>query len=526
MAGNDKASLNKILFEGECLNNVDPQGLKRIRAKDLSQNEGDKEKSLEFTDWDNNDPFVYRPLLPFSLAQVPEVGEYVILFYANLNQKSTKNKFYLNGIHSSPTKVDNEPREDANEVTDMGPRNKKSVTLYNTDGTAVDPNIEGVWSSPTDISIDGRGNTDIVVKKNSVELRAGKTTIDLQANKLPIKNDERAFLQLTQFNKKTTFSEGKKLYTLNYLDKDIKKLVEYNVITTNSNQDSHTGSIYIYNFNPNDEANKLKINTKNFDINSDVESLKGVPEVQIDFTAFPEQKVINLVNETFKALIKGDFNIIKSNPEYSTVTINTGLPNYKVDANNKYPFYFRPQPSLYNIISPDSTATTKQRLFVGRLMAQIKATPSDLTGGYGLVYDVKGEKIQQTVPFEPQKEVVIPNIQQQIKNTVGIMGSDTLYLLSHKSQKKSTGKINLKDTLSGISETTVATEIEPKTSSMVRGEELMDLLNIIVKFLLNHVHGYPRLPPDTVSTDGVSKDKLFEELLNAEKILNKYIRIN
>jgi len=521
MAGNDKASLNKIIFEGECINNIDPQGLKRIRAKDLSQNEGDKKKSLEFADWDDNDPFIYRPLLPFSLGQVPEVGESVILFYANLNQKSTKNKFYVNGVHSSPTKVDNEPREDANEVTDMGPRNKKSVTLYNTDGTAVDPNIEGVWSLPTDISIDGRGNTDIVVKKNSVELRAGKTTIDLQANKLPIKNDERAFLQLTQFNKKTTFSPGEKFYTLQYQDAPIKKLVEYNITTTNSRKDSHSGSIYIYNL-----KEDSRTNTENFDINSDIEDLKGVPEVQIDFTAFPEQKVIELINDTLNALIKGDFNIIKSNPEYSTVTINTGSSDYTVNANNIFPFYFRPQPSLYKIISPDSRANTKQRLFVARLMAQIKAVPSDLKGGDGLIYDVKGEQIRQFVPFVPQKEVVIPNIQQQIKNTVGIMGGDTLYLLSHKSQKKSTGKINLKDTLSGISETIVATEIEPKTSSMVRGEELMDLLNIIVKFLLNHVHGYHGLPPDTVSTDGVSKDKLFEELLNAEKILNKYIRIN
>jgi hypothetical protein len=515
-------SLNKIIFEGECLNNVDPQGLKRIRAKDLSQNQIDKEDSLEFIPWDDKDPFVYRPLLPFSLAQVPKVGEYVLLFYANLNQKSTKNKFYINGIHSSPTKVDNEPREDAYEVTDMGQRNKRSITLYNIDGTAVNPNIEDVWSKPTDISIDGRGNSDIVVKKNSVELRAGKTTTEIKPNVYPIKNDERAFLQLTQYDKKTFFPSAQKRYTLNYKHTDIKKLVEYNIITTNSNQDSHTGSIYIYNLKPD-----LRTNTKNFDIYSNVDDLKGIPEVQIDFTSYPEQKVINLIDDTLRALIAGDFNIIKSNIQYSTVTISTGLSNYKVDANNIFPFYFRPQPSLYNIISTDNTtSTTQQRLFVGRLMAQIKVVPSDLIGGYGLVYDVRGGKIQQSVPFEPKQEIVIPKIEEQIKNTVAIMGADTLYLLSHKSQKISTGKINLIDTLGGIDETKVSDEIEPKTSSMVRGEELMDLLNIIVKFLLNHVHGYHGLPPDSESIDGVKKDKLFEELLNAEKILNKYIRIN
>jgi hypothetical protein len=515
-------SLNKIIFEGECLDNKDIIGAGRIRAKLLTENEGDRDESIQYTKWGEKDPFVYRPLLPWSINQLPEPGEFVILFYSNLAQKGNKNKFYIGGITSSPTKAKNEPLYDAYEISDMGTRNKQSLVLYNEDGTSVIPTIEGIWSNPTDVKIHGRGNSDIVVKKNSVELRAGKTITEIKPNVYPIKNDERAFLQLTQFDKKTFFPSAQKRYTLNYKHTDIKKLVEYNIITTNSNQDSHTGSIYIYNLKPD-----LRTNTKNFDIYSNVDDLKGLPEVQIDFTSYPEQKVINLIDDTLRALIAGDFNIIKSNIQYSTVTISTGLSNYKVDANNIFPFYFRPQPSLYNIISTDNTtSTTQQRLFVGRLMAQIKVVPSDLIGGYGLVYDVRGGKIQQSVPFEPKQEIVIPKIEEQIKNTVAIMGADTLYLLSHKSQKISTGKINLIDTLGGIDETKVSDEIEPKTSSMVRGEELMDLLNIIVKFLLNHVHGYHGLPPDSESIDGVKKDKLFEELLNAEKILNKYIRIN
>lgn len=515
-------SLNKIIFEGECLDNKDITGAGRIRAKLLSENETDREASIQYRKWDEKDPFIYRPLLPWSINQIPVPGELVILFYSNLAQKGTKNKFYIGGITSSPTKTKNNPLYDAYETTDMGTRNKQSLVLYNEDGTPVKPSIEGVWYDPEDSGIRGRGNSDVVVRKNSVELRAGKTTTEIKPNVFPIRNDQRAFLQLTQFDKKTFFPSAQKRYTLNYKHTEIKKLVEYNITTTKSNVDSHSGSIYIYNLKPD-----LRTNTKNFDINSYVEDLKGLPEVQIDFMAYPEQKVINLINDTLGALIKGDFNIIKSNIQYSTVTISTGLPNYKVDANNKYPFYFRPQPSLYEIISPNNlTSTTQERLFVSRLMAQIKAVSSDLTGGYGLVYDVKNNNIQQTVPFEPKQEIVIPKIETPIKNTVGIMGADTLYLLSHKSQKISTGKIDLIGTLGGIDETKVSDEIEPKTSSMVRGEELMDLLNIIVKFLLNHVHGYHGLPPDSVSLDGVRKDKLFEELLNAEKILNKYIRIN
>ena len=72
-----------------------------------------------------------------------------------------------------------------------------------------------------------------------------------------------------------------------------------------------------------------------------------------------------------------------------------------------------------------------------------------------------------------------------------------------------------------------ADEIEPKTSSLVRGEELLELLNLIIRFLVGHAHPYPGLPPIPQSVDGVRVDDLLKELLDAQdKLLNKNIRIN
>ena len=72
-----------------------------------------------------------------------------------------------------------------------------------------------------------------------------------------------------------------------------------------------------------------------------------------------------------------------------------------------------------------------------------------------------------------------------------------------------------------------ADEIEPKTSSLVRGEELINLLDLIVRFMINHVHPYHGMNPNPTSTDGVTVDKLLKELLDAQdKLLNKNIRIN
>jgi len=85
----------------------------------------------------------------------------------------------------------------------------------------------------------------------------------------------------------------------------------------------------------------------------------------------------------------------------------------------------------------------------------------------------------------------------------------------------------LDNTIYGIDQTKLVNEIQPKTSSVVRGEELMDLIELIVRYLATHVHPYPGLPPVPVSSDGTRVDDLLKELLEAStKILNKNIRIN
>ena len=61
----------------------------------------------------------------------------------------------------------------------------------------------------------------------------------------------------------------------------------------------------------------------------------------------------------------------------------------------------------------------------------------------------------------------------------------------------------------------------------MRGEELLELLNLMVRYMTTHVHPYPGLPPVGVTTDGTNVQNLLKELLDAnEKILNKNIRLN
>ena len=70
-------------------------------------------------------------------------------------------------------------------------------------------------------------------------------------------------------------------------------------------------------------------------------------------------------------------------------------------------------------------------------------------------------------------------------------------------------------------------EIESKTSSRVRGEELLELLELIVGFCTTHVHPFPLRPPSKKSLDNTEVDVLLQKMQEAyQKILNKNIRIN
>ena len=111
------------------------------------------------------------------------------------------------------------------------------------------------------------------------------------------------------------------------------------------------------------------------------------------------------------------------------------------------------------------------------------------------------------------------------------MGGDYLYFLSHKSVIPSKGTpIDLKNTLYGIDQPTLTDSIYGKTNSMVRGEELMSFLNLIVQFMIGHVHPFPGLAPIQEYPsipDGPSSKKILEILNNAQNtILNQNIRIN
>jgi hypothetical protein len=191
----------------------------------------------------------------------------------------------------------------------------------------------------------------------------------------------------------------------------------------------------------------------------------------------------------------------------------------------QFPFYYRPSKRIRNIIKTlPSQNTITDFTNMNQLMSKVLITTTDVSPGYGLVLD---RKVSPELPFLPKREVFTPIKTEQIDNTVGLIGASQVYLLSHDTSIPGKGKISLPGSVSGISPTQVFDEVEPKTSSMVRGEELLELLESIVGFLVSHVHPYPLLPPSGVAYDGTSIDDLTKKMLEAyQKVLNSNIRIN
>jgi len=513
----------QIIYKGQCIDSNDPLRLGRIRAILKTENQRDREIANEnfgkqtYKEWDDRDPFLFKPLLPFFINTPPKEDEFVHLFYNNITRKGDKDKFYIGGVYSSPTTADYERYDSAVANFDEGSRNKQYPNLLNEEGEYFYEDVKGVYTEPEDIGLYGRGSCDIVIKDNTVLLRAGKNK-NFSRGQVPRRNEKRAFIQLSKFDSRTVYGQPQKKYIFNFQHQNIKKVVEYNIINPENSNDLFTGNIYIYNIA---QIEGLEITTASMNVDTVIPETSKLLQTTVSFTNKSMLQTIKLINDVLEGLVKGSISGVV-NEDIEGVTISEPQ---RFDQGSTFPFYFRPQKNIfdrYGGLSPSTNISEQYNL--GLLFTGVKITTIDLSPGYGLVYD---KEKTSNVPYKPTKQNLIPKTTKRFDKSVGVVGGDEIYLLSHQSQKKSTGKIDLANTLYGIDENRIADEIEPKTSSLVRGEELLELLNLIIRFLVGHAHAYPGLPPVPQSVDGVKVDDLLKELLDAQdKLLNKNIRIN
>jgi hypothetical protein len=356
----------------------------------------------------------------------------------------------------------------------------------------------------------GRGSADLIVKQDEVLLRAGKFKGQyLKPNEIPVANPQRGFLQLTKFQTTKQSLEPRVYFELTENVLLTKYLIEWVVTNPENEQNKLSGAVYLYQLKPDSSTN-----SKNLTVTTEVsENLKKLVATE-EFSMLSVTEVIRFINNFIKTC--NTTNVTKSGVQL--------FPDN--NDSNKFPMFYRPNTLMYSKLTPSTnsgnSASNVEVQNISQIYQGVKLNPS-LKGGYGLIYS----KGKVGIPKTPVKKTVPQSKYVSGESTYGALGSDRLFLLSHNSQIPGKDKINFDDTLYGISAEQFADDILPNTSSLVRGEELLELIEMIVRFLLTHTHAYPGLPPVPVTQDGSSSSKILTELNNAvNKILNSNIRLN
>lgn len=515
-----------IFFQCVVEDNKDPLMLGRVRARIRTENLADILKSVEgWNDtfkWTSKDPLIFNPLLPYFLYQVPDVGEFIQVMYVNREFKY-QNQYYIQNGFYSPNSVFRQDNVGGDKFTGTGMQYKSPKDIKNKDGSYIIPASRGLYPEPGDNALLGRGNADVVVKQTDLLMRAGKYSATPQSNIEFVGNPNRSFLQLSIFDSIKTKSPAKTYYSITNPTLQVKYLIEWVITNPENTSDKFCGSVYLYQLKPD-----LKTNSAQLTVSSDLPETLKTLVYQDNFFGLPisgATGVTSFINSFIKTCNDKD-------------VTTTGRKLF-FDKTNKFPIYFRPSQLTYSYLNPGSAKPTFQNIpspicppgmitqiqkNMTYIFNNIKLNTND-SPGYGLIWK------QNTVgiPEKIEKQEDTSDIWVSGSTTVGTLGSDYIFLLTHKNNpsKESINLDKFGPSLYGISGITYFEEVLPKTSSLVRGEELLDLLNVIVRFLITHTHAYPGLPPVSETQEGSSIDEILTEMQSAyTKVLNKYIRLN
>jgi len=140
----------------------DPLNLGRIRVKLIGSITAGGDKNI-----DDEDLTWCNPLLPKMVSITPKIGEAVLVFVFN-EAKTHTDRLFIGPIISQPNMLFKDDYvSTALAGFSFGP-------TQTTEDIRKRPEITGVFPNPSDISIQGRNNTELTQKDNEIWIRAGK----------------------------------------------------------------------------------------------------------------------------------------------------------------------------------------------------------------------------------------------------------------------------------------------------------------------------------------------------------------
>jgi uncharacterized protein YfkK (UPF0435 family) len=429
---------------------------------------------------------------------------YSTVYYHDESTSHFLNAYYIQGPFSRVQNIVLENYLQSQRLGDIqGIRQKSAQNIKNPDGTYKNPDPEGVFPDPGDVAIMGRGSTDLVLKENEVLLRAGKYQSNLLGDTEPLGNPNRPFLQLSKFNYSREVLPNKTVFDVKTNNPQVKFLIEWHINNPENRFQIFNGNCSLYRLIPNPQT--LSNSFLN-DVTNNVELYKMIVAKE-DFSTSGISETIDVINTFIKTCNS------KQKTKKGTKLFDS--------LDERFPIFFRPTVSNYNFLQSDNQQTKDN---LTSIYQKIKLNNNDEKGGYGLIYE--NGKVGK--PIEILKKVFNQVKTNAVPTTYAALVGNRTYLLSQNSQIPGRKKINFRNNLYGITEQQFSEDILPNTSSMVRGEELLQLLDYMVRFLISHTHDYPGESSNPVAVGGGTNIQQLTSLMNEayEKVLNQYIRLN
>jgi hypothetical protein len=493
----------QIITIGVVVNVNDPRGFGRIRARDITETDSTRANAIpDWQQWSKDDPFVYSPFLPTHINIIPRVEQAVKLIRYDTG-KDLQNQEYVPGPYTTPHDFKEQDQESQISETTFGARSKKTPNIksFANNKKIYDDNFiraESVGSLPrvSDIALSGNYGSDVILTEHGVNIRAGKF-IDKFIDNIKLKQDLKYYPTYSRKNARLSlkkFPETLKLISKEITDSvvtrtDIKHLLEYDLDSI-SNPTQITINLYRINT---PEGDKYKTDVFNIDseLGTQTSELIYTESTTLQDTGNKLQEAYILIREFIAKLDREKLNIIDS-------TLQDTLP---------HPFYFRPVPTLR--VQAGATSFLENVVFLTR------------ASGYGLVFSQDNLE----PPIKEEKRVVFDLKKiSDVDQTFSALSSDFVLQLSTQNPGVDGKKIDFSslDRYEYTQEDYLK-RIVPYTFSSVRGEKLIELLELMSRMLIDHTHGI--LTPPYYFADKIARIESI--IANAKsEMVNTSIRIN
>ena len=512
----------KIIDIAICIDNVDPIGIGRIRAVRYNDYIGEKEKAMEYTAWDDKDPFVCLPFLPPTINFIPSIQQAVKIINYNTN-KETVNQEYIPGPFTTSHDFNSQTYSQQVENLSYGVTYKHAPAVFDSKGNYINKRAEFAYPKNTDNAIYGKNGSDVLFTENGIILRGGK----LLSKGAASVTDKKTLLSQPLMGTKSS-----KLY----LKKFSKTMELINDIATDSKVESSVMK-YVVEYDVDDLITPTKINFYLHKIDSD--KAVGTTYLTTNFNEYTPitsgtSKFITTSSgvTTFSvSLVPDDGDLIKNSSieirhlisslhdfglKQTISDLNINTPEYSsYPDEDLHPFYFRP---TYEFVHRTGLSQPEQdnRSKILSNIEVSKVGPSN-----GLIWSQQSVKPKT---INKEKNIQYGKIKDNSpEQSFGALVSDKIYFLS-----TNTNETNKPIDFNNLdkydyTQSDYIEKIGPNTYSTVRGENLIKFLYGIINLLLSHEHN---LVGPLVKGDP-NFDKLMKLIETIENdLLNNSIRIN